>query len=99
MPSKGAPPTIETSNAIVQEAIFQAGGFEGPHPDTRTLQKAGLNTDKKRDAFQPAVDIACRDRHYIMQDVAGIPNDAGTTVSTVKSHVQQHAHFEPGKEK
>ena len=56
----GDHPGIAIAEAVVQAAIFQAGGYKGPHPDTRTLKAAGLITDKRRADFQPAVDCDCR---------------------------------------
>ena len=84
-------PTPETSMAIAQDGIFQAGGFEGPHPADRTLSVAGLATSQQRSDFQFAVDREARKRNFKLDDITKVPNGAGTTVQTVSDHVQTHA--------
>ena len=76
---------------IVQDAIFQAGGFEGPHPADRTLSVAGLATPVQRSDFQFAVDHEARKRNFQLDDITAVPNGAGTTVKAVSDHVQTHA--------
>lgn len=84
-------PTPETSLAIVQDGIFQAGGFEGPHPADRTLSVAGLATSQQRSDFQFALDREARKRNFQLDDITAVPNGASTTVKTVSDHVQTHA--------
>lgn len=84
-------PSTEVSMAIVQDGIFQAGGFEGPHPADRTLSVAGLATSQQRSDFQFAVDHEARKRNFKLDDVTKVPNGSDTTVQTVSDHVQSHA--------
>jgi hypothetical protein len=45
--------------------LMKAGFGVAPRPDSRTAKAASLITDKQRDNFQPAVDLALSDRHYL----------------------------------
>jgi len=79
------------SKEVVNVAVFQAGGFQGPHPDNRTLTQAGLATSESRRAFQPAVGDEVANRNHHIRDISRVPNGAGTTIKQAADFVKENA--------
>jgi hypothetical protein len=79
------------SREVVNSAVFQAGGFLGPHPDSRTLTQAGLATAELRRGFQPAVADEVTNRNHDIGDVSRVPNGAGTTIAQAADFVKKNA--------
>src|SRR5438876_8567112 len=81
------------SNQVVQEAIVQAGGYEGPHAESRSLTDTGLKKEQLRAYFPQAIRdrLAARTCEVVDADLAGLPNGPDTTIKQVADYVREKA--------
>lgn len=83
--------TEEQADEVVQKAIPEAGGFDGPHHPRRTLNGAGLVEEPQRTRFRRRVSFNAREDfdHTIRPNE--VPGEAGTTVAEARKAVEEKA--------
>ena len=82
--------TDDQADSAVQKSIHEAGGFQPPHHDTKTLLEAGLVVNDQRQQYRRRVVSNVRQFDHDI-DLIAIPAEAGTTVSESRTAVKKNA--------
>jgi hypothetical protein len=84
-------PSPDTAARIVDDAIHQSGGHDGPHPHNRMLSEAGLLQTFQLDDLQQKIGLNCRQMGHLLDDLTVIPNNPDTLVGEIRRYVQEYA--------